>query len=100
TLGELWAVPAMLRMGYLVNVRRMAHRASRDVADRGLADAWVSRLIAASPSDGDDLASFVHHSPHLTPAFLTRFIPQIRRRRSDFTPLLWLAERRCADRLL
>ena len=92
TLGELWAVPAMLRMGYLENVRRMAHRASRDVADRALADAWVSRLIAASPSDGDDLASFVHHSPHLTPAFLTRFLQQIRSRRSDFTPLLWLEQ--------
>ena len=33
TLGELWAIPAMLRMGYLENVRRMALRAARDVAE-------------------------------------------------------------------
>lgn len=92
TLGELWAIPAMLRIGYLENVRRMALRASRDVADRAAADAWVSRLIAASPSDGDDLSAFVHRGPDLTPAFLTRFLQQIRSRRSDFTPMLWLEQ--------
>src|SRR4029077_9534100 len=58
TLGELWAIPAMLRIGYLDNVRRMALRASRAVADRASADGWVSHLIAASPPDGDDLAAF------------------------------------------
>ena len=92
TLGELWAIPAMLRIGYLENVRRMALRASRDVDDRAAADAWVSRLIAAKPADGDDLAAFVHRGPHLTPAFLTRFLQQIRSRRADFMPLLWLEQ--------
>ncbi|HTI64530.1 MAG TPA: glucoamylase family protein [Gemmatimonadaceae bacterium] len=92
TLGELWAIPAMLRMGYLENVRRMALRAARDVADRASADAWVSRLIAAKPSDGHDLSGFVHRGPNLTPAFLTRFLQQIRSLRSDFTPLLWLEQ--------
>jgi cellobiose phosphorylase len=92
TLGELWAIPAMLRIGYLENVRRMASRASSAVADRASADAWVSRLIAASPTDGRDLAAFVHRGPHLTPAFLTRFLQQIRSRRADFMPLLWLEQ--------
>jgi cellobiose phosphorylase len=92
TLGELWAIPAMLRIGYLENVRRMALRASRDVGDRASADAWVSRLVGATPSDVDDLAAFVHYGPDLTPAFLTRFLQQIRSRRSDFTPLLWLEQ--------
>ena len=92
TLGELWAIPVMLRIGYLENVRRMAVRASRDVAERESADAWVSRLIAASPQGGADLAAFVNAGPNLTPAFLTRFLQQIRSRRSDFTPLLWLEQ--------
>ena len=92
TLGELWAIPAMLRIGYLENVRRMALRASSDVEDRASADAWVTRLIAASPSDRTDLAAFVNHGPALTPAFLTRFLQQIRSNRSDFTPLLWLEQ--------
>ena len=94
TLGELWAIPAMLRMGYLESVRRMALRAARDVADRASADEWVSRLLAATLS-GDvtsGLSAFVHRGPDLTPAFLTRFLQQIRSRRSDFTPLLWLEQ--------
>ena len=94
TLGELWAIPAMLRMGYLENIRRMALRAARDVDDRALADSWVSRLLGAQ--DADDatggLSAFVHRGPRLTPAFLTRFLQQIRSRRSDFTPLLWLEQ--------
>ncbi len=94
TLGELWAIPAMLRMGYLENIRRMALRAARDVDDRALADSWVSRLLgvqdAADTTGG--LSAFVHRGPRLTPAFLTRFLQQIRSRRSDFTPLLWLEQ--------
>ena len=85
TLGELWAIPAMLRMGYLENIRRMALRAARDIADRASADEWVTRLLAATSSDGDRRSAsslaFVHHGPSLTPAFLTRFLQQIRSRR-------------------
>ncbi len=93
TLGELWAIPAMLRMGYLENVRRMALRAARDVADRASADKWVSRLLAGHVGRRRDGAlAFVHRGPTLTPAFLTRFLQQIRSRRSDFTPLLWLEQ--------
>ena len=94
TLGELWAIPAMLRMGYLENIRRMALRAARDVADRALADRWASRLLGAqdvADSTGG-LFAFVHRGPRLTPAFLTRFLQQIRSRRSDFTALLWLEQ--------
>ena len=96
TLGELWAIPAMLRMGYLENVRRMALRAARDVADRASADGWVARLLAlktqniSNASDDAVLSAFVNRGPRLTPAFLTRFVQQIRSRGSDFTPLLWL----------
>ncbi len=94
TMGELWAIPAMLRMGYLENVRRMALRAARDIADRALADEWVSRLLGTRRSDDatGELSAFVHRGPALTPAFLTRFLQQIRSRRSDFTPLLWLEQ--------
>jgi cyclic beta-1,2-glucan synthetase len=94
TMGELWAIPAMLRMGYLDNVRRMALRAARDVTDRALADEWASRLLSAeSPEDAARaLSAFVHDGPTLTPSLLTRLLQQIRNRRSDFTPLLWLEQ--------
>jgi len=92
TLGELWAIPAMLRMGFLENVRRMALRAARDVADRALADDWASQLLALDGGEDVDLYRFVHAGPSLTPAFLTRFVQQLRTRRSGFTPLPWLQQ--------
>jgi len=98
TLGELWAVPVMLRVGYLENVRRMALRAWRDVDDRASADDWALRLLGSHGSTtgnaGDDaaLVAFVHDGPALTPAFLTRFLQQLRSRRSEFTPLRWLGQ--------
>ena len=94
TLGELWAIPAMLRMGYLENIRRMALRVGRDIADRASADEWATRLLRATSTadSAESLLEFVHHGPSLAPAFLTRFLQQIRSRRSDFTPLLWLEQ--------
>jgi cyclic beta-1,2-glucan synthetase len=96
SMGELWAIPAMLRMGFLENIRRMALRAQRDAAETRAADEWVTRLLDADAAGGDALAralnSFVTFAPELTPAFLTRFLQQIRSRRADFTPLLWLGQ--------
>jgi cyclic beta-1,2-glucan synthetase len=96
SMGELWAMPAMLRMGFLENIRHMAQRAARDAADIVAADAWVSRLLDADdappPALAHVLAEFVDQSRLLTPAFLTRFLQQMRSRRADFTPLLWLEQ--------
>ena len=96
TMGELWAMPAMLRMGFLENVRHMALRAADDVTDTQEADRWVVRILAAEDAGSDALSAvldaLVHHPPALTPAFLTRFLQQIRSRRADFTPLLWLEQ--------
>ncbi|MDB4917584.1 MAG: hypothetical protein JWM95_5228, partial [Gemmatimonadetes bacterium] len=96
TMGELWAMPAMLRMGFLENVRHMALRAAQDVTETREADLWVTRLLEAEDRGGGALAraldELIHHPPLLTPAFLTRFLQQIRSRRADFTPLLWLEQ--------
>ncbi|CAN5166436.1 hypothetical protein BH09GEM1_BH09GEM1_23090 [soil metagenome] len=96
TMGELWAMPAMLRMGFLENVRHMALRAATDVSDTQAADAWVTRLLDAEDSRGNalsrELTEFINNPPKLSPAFLTRFLQQIRSRRADFTPLLWLEQ--------
>ncbi|CAN5921101.1 hypothetical protein BH11GEM2_BH11GEM2_14870 [soil metagenome] len=96
TMGELWAMPAMLRMGFLENVRHMALRAAADSEDTRTADAWVTRLLGAEDARGDALSraltEFINNPPNLNPAFLTRFLQQIRSRRADFTPLLWLEQ--------
>ncbi|HXG11673.1 MAG TPA: glycosyl transferase family 36, partial [Gemmataceae bacterium] len=59
TIGELWAVPIMLRLGLLENLRRLADQMLQTWAERRLAQQWAARLAPqgqepADPSrDGD-----------------------------------------------
>ena len=43
-LGELWAIPIMLRLGLIENLQRITTRLSLAREDRDLADLWVDRL--------------------------------------------------------
>ena len=43
-LGELWAIPIMLRLGLIENLQRITTRLSIAREDRELADLWVDRL--------------------------------------------------------
>jgi len=53
TIGELWAVPAMLRLGLIENVRRMALRSVARLDEMEAADQAASRIAeAASAGDG------------------------------------------------
>src|SRR5687768_8773248 len=82
TVGELWAIPTMFRLGLVENIRRMALRVTARTREVELADDWARRLREASERApqalADDLAAFVDGHPPLTPAFVTRFLQQIR----------------------
>ena len=43
-LGELWAIPIMLRLGLIENLHRITTRLIAARADRDYADAWADRL--------------------------------------------------------
>ena len=43
-LAELWAIPIMLRLGLIENLRRVTTRLTAAREDRDLADLWVDRL--------------------------------------------------------
>ncbi len=43
-LGELWAIPIMLRLGLIENLKRITARLTNAQEDRDLADLWVDRL--------------------------------------------------------
>ena len=53
-LGELWAIPIMLRLALIDNLRRMAVRVMRDGVDHRLASEWADLLnetAAENPKD-------------------------------------------------
>ncbi len=82
TIGELWAVPAMLRLGLIENVRRMALRTVRRLDELEAADAAAASLTAAGRVGGAaleaELERLTTSPPPLTPAFVSRFLQQLR----------------------
>jgi cellobiose phosphorylase len=48
TMGELWAVPIMLRAALVENVRRLARRVVATQADEIAADDWADALLTAA----------------------------------------------------
>ena len=82
TIGELWAVPAMLRLGLIENVRRMALRSANRLDELDAADAAAAG-IARAGEEGQfaldlELDRFVSNPPPLTPTFVSRFLHQLR----------------------
>ena len=94
SIGELWAVPAMLRLGLIESVRRMALRTVQRLAEIESADMWAARILAASEESpealGAALDAFVTGSPPLTAIFVSRFLHQLRLSRGAFPPIVWL----------
>ncbi|HEX5270115.1 MAG TPA: glycosyl transferase family 36, partial [Gemmataceae bacterium] len=52
TIGELWAVPIMLRVGLLENLRRLAGRVLHTRAERQKAVRWAEYLLARHGAEG------------------------------------------------
>jgi len=50
-LGELWAIPIMLRLSLIENLRRIAVRVASGRIDRDLADMWADRMTEMAEKD-------------------------------------------------
>ena len=55
TIGELWAIPQMLRIAIIESIQSLAVTALADLRERQLADFWANRLIAANRRDANQL---------------------------------------------
>jgi cyclic beta-1,2-glucan synthetase len=95
-IGELWAIPAMLRLGLIENIRRMTRRTLSRLDEVRAADASAERLRKASEEGSKQLGAalhdFVDHTPKLSAVFVARFLSQIRSYQATFTPLVWLEQ--------
>src|SRR5437764_7020970 len=95
-MGELWAIPTMLRLGLVENIRRMALRVSARLKEVESADVAATVLREASEQSSQALASalaaFVDDHPAFTPTWVARFLQQVRSYQTNFTPLIWLEQ--------
>ena len=77
TLGELWAIPIMLRLAVIENLRRVCSRIALDMIDHNLADYWADRMIDTVKEDAAQLiltiADMVRSKPPLSSPFVAGF---------------------------
>ncbi|MCC6770199.1 MAG: cyclic beta 1-2 glucan synthetase [Gemmatimonadaceae bacterium] len=94
SIGELWAIPAMLRLGLLESIRRMSLRSVQRLDEVERADEWAHRIQSANESGIDELGemlrTFVSARHALTPTFVSRFLTRLRLASGAFPPLVWL----------
>ena len=96
SMGELWAIPTMFRLGLVENIRRMALRVRARLDEVESADRLAAEIMAANDESPTALAGaldrFINDHPPFTPTFVARFLHQIRGYQVNFTPLVWLEQ--------
>ncbi|HEU4563048.1 MAG TPA: glucoamylase family protein, partial [Gemmatimonadaceae bacterium] len=96
SLGELWALPAMLRLGLIENVRRMTLRTVQRLDEVEEADRWAARILAADQQGPDALGAALNElvlgHPPLTAIFVSRFLYRLRLERGGPAALAWLEQ--------
>ena len=97
-LGELWAVPIMLRLALIENLRRVAARVASSRRDRDLAADWAERMVEVVEKNPTDLilvmADMARANPPLSGAFLAEMTRHLQGQSPHFAfANSWLAQR-------
>ena len=97
-LGELWAIPIMLRLALIENLRRVAVRTAVDRIDRNLAKYWAEQMQETAEKDPKSLimviADMARSSPPLVSAFVSELTRKLRGKGPNLAlPLNWIEQR-------
>lgn len=97
TLGELWAIPIMLRIALIENLRRVSGRVMQAWQDQNLAAKWAEHLIKTAGRDRKSVlpivASMAESGPPVTSAFVAEFARRLQGQGAVLSlPLNWLEE--------
>ena len=100
-LGELWAIPIMLRLALIENLRRVSIRIAIDRVDKNLAEYWGAKMIETVEKDPKNLilviADMARSNPPLTSAYVSEFIRQLRGKGPDLAVALSWVERQLSE---
>ncbi len=97
-LGELWAIPIMLRLGLVENLRRVVARVAAGRRDRERATHWIDRMLAVAVTAPANvvlvLAEMIRENPHLSTAFVSEFATRAQAGGPPVIfPMTWLEHR-------
>src|SRR5688572_10772487 len=90
-LGELWAIPIMLRLGLIENLQRIATRLTVARQDRDLADLWVDRLQALAEKAPSQLVVVVAEMAQADLPVSSAFVAEFCQRLARHSTVLHLA---------
>ncbi|HEX2612978.1 MAG TPA: glucoamylase family protein, partial [Fibrobacteria bacterium] len=99
-LGELWAVPIMLRLGLIENLRRITTRLARARYDRMQAVLWIDRLQAMADKSPSRLVIVVADMAKSDLPLSSSFVAEFAQRLSRKNPLLHMARGWLEQRLV
>ncbi len=99
-LGELWAIPIMLRLGLIENLQRITTRLIIAREDRDLADLWVDRLQEMAEKNPAHLVIVVADMAKSDLPISSSFVAEFCQRLSRQSPVLHLARGWIEQRLV
>lgn len=97
-LGELWAIPIMLRLALIENLRRIGTRIMADIADRTRANYWADQMVDVARRDPKSLVLAIADMARSDPPLLSPFVAEFSRRLQGKSPALalplgWIEQR-------
>ncbi len=98
-LGELWAIPIMLRLGLIENLQRVTTRLTTARADHDLAALWMDRLQDVAAQNPSQLVVVVADMARSDLSTSSSFVAEFCRRMSRQSPVLHLARSWLEQRL-
>ena len=96
-LGELWAIPIMLRFALIENLRRVSARIAAGLIDRKLAAHWATAMIATAQTDPKSLILTIADMARSNPPMVNSFVAELARRLQGHStalalPLTWISQ--------
>ncbi len=97
-LGELWAIPIMLRLALIENLRRVGVRIAAGTVDRNRAHAWADQMMSVAESDPNSLILVLADMARSNPPMVSSFVAELARRLQGQSaalalPLTWIEQR-------
>ncbi len=97
-LGELWAIPIMLRLALIENLRRLAAQISIDRINQNLADYWARQMTETAEQDPKSLILVIADMARSGPPMVSSFVAELARMLQGrgpalALPLTWIEQR-------
>ena len=96
-LGELWAIPIMLRLACIENLRRVISELAQQREYRDLANSWADQMIETAQKEPKNLILVVGDMARSSPPMVSPFVAELMRRLQGHglalaLPLTWIEQ--------